>query len=236
MSIKAVLFDLDGTLLPMDQEVFVKAYFKLLAARMAPYGYEPKKLVECIWTGTGAMVKNDGGKKNEERFWDVFQTMYSKEAMEEHKPIIGRFYTEEFRQAQSVCGFNPMSRKILDLVKSSGRMAVLATNPIFPAPATENRIRWAGLTPEDFTLYTTYENSSFCKPNPKYYLEVLEKIGCTPEECVMVGNDVTEDMVAETLGMKVFLLTDCIINRTGKDISAYPHGGFEDLERFLMEL
>ena len=57
MSITTVLFDLDGTLLPMDLEVFIQAYFGKIAARMASYGYEPKKLIESIWRGTGAMVK-----------------------------------------------------------------------------------------------------------------------------------------------------------------------------------
>ena len=49
----------------------------------------------------------------------------------------------------------------------------------------------------------------------------------------MVGNDVGEDMVAKNLGMKVFLLTDCLINKSGEDLSAYPHGTFKDLEEYL---
>ncbi|MBQ1492474.1 MAG: HAD family hydrolase, partial [Blautia sp.] len=110
-----------------------------------------------------------------------------------------------------------------------GARVILATNPLFPMVATYSRIRWAGLTPEDFELITTYDNSTTCKPNPAYYLEILEKTGLRPEECLMVGNDVGEDMVAETLGMKVFLLTDCLINLGKKDISAYPHGGFPEL-------
>lgn len=40
----------------------------------------------------------------------------------------------------------------------------------------------------------------------------------------MVGNDVTEDMVASETGMQVFLLTDCLINKERKDISVYPRG------------
>ena len=40
--IKTVLFDLDGTLLPMDQDNFVKAYFKNLAIKLAPHGYDPQ--------------------------------------------------------------------------------------------------------------------------------------------------------------------------------------------------
>ena len=110
---------------------------------------------------------------------------------------------------------------------------VLATNPLCPAIATQSRARWAGLTPEDFALITTYENSAFCKPNPDYYREILGKLNLKPEECLMVGNDVQEDMVARMLGMEVFLLTDCIINRDGTDISRFPNGGFDDLLAFL---
>ena len=112
---------------------------------------------------------------------------------------------------------------------------VLATNPLFPQMATVNRIRWAGMSPEDFCLVTTYENSHYCKPNPKYYMEILEKIGCQPEECIMVGNDVTEDMMTKEMGMKVFLLTDCLINKENKDISKYPHGSFQELREFLKQ-
>ena len=64
----------------------------------------------------------------------------------------------------------------------------------------------------------------------------MAELNLVPEECVMVGNDVTEDMIAETLGMKVFLLTDCLINKLNEDISKYPHGGFDELKEFLDEL
>ena len=99
-----------------------------------------------------------------------------------------------------------------------------------------SRIRWAGLEPEDFELYTTYENIGYCKPNPDYYREILRRIGLAPEECMMVGNDVGEDMIAETLGMRVFLLTDCLINKTGEDIGKYPNGGFNELLQAVREL
>ena len=114
-----------------------------------------------------------------------------------------------------------------------GLRTVLATNPLFPSIATEHRIRWAGFELDDFEFYTTYENSRSCKPNPKYYLEVLERAGARPEESLMVGNDVQEDMIAEKLGMKVFLLPKLLINRDGADISAYPHGDFDDLIEYI---
>ncbi|MBO5068875.1 MAG: HAD family hydrolase [Roseburia sp.] len=232
MEIKAILFDLDGTLLPMDQEEFTKTYFKLLAARLAPLGYEPKKLVDSIWAGTAAMVKNDGSCTNEEAFWHVFAQIYGQDAMKD-KPCIDAFYSEEFSKAKAVCGFTPAAREVIDAVKEKGKMPVLATNPIFPSVATENRIHWAGLNPEDFVRFTTYENCSHCKPNPKYYIDIVDRIGCKPEECLMVGNDVKEDMVVETVGMKVFLLTDCMINKENRDISAWAHGGFRELMEYL---
>ena len=49
----------------------------------------------------------------------------------------------------------------------------------------------------------------------------------------MVGNDVDDDMVAAEVGMGVFLLTDNLINKSGKDISRYPSGDFSALAEFL---
>ncbi|MBR5799347.1 MAG: HAD family hydrolase [Lachnospiraceae bacterium] len=233
MSIKMILFDLDGTLLPMDQEVFVKTYFGLLAKKLAPYGYEPDKLIQAVWAGTGAMVKNDGKESNEERFWQTFAQIYGVDAKKDIA-VFDDFYRNEFAGVKDVCGYHPKAAETVRALKEKGFRVALATNPIFPQIATAQRIRWTGLTPEDFELFTTYENSHFCKPNLSYYEEVLERLGVTPQECLMVGNDVSEDMIAEKLGMKVFLLTDCLINKEDKDISVYPSGSFEQLLECLL--
>lgn len=235
MGIKVVLFDLDGTLLPMDQDVFVKTYFKGIATKLAPHGYEPKALIDAIWSGTMAMIKNDGSKTNEMAFWDDFASRYGESARKD-EPLFEKFYEENFDDVQSVCGYDPRAKETVDALKKAGIRVALATNPIFPAIATRKRIRWAGLTPEDFELYTTYENATYCKPNPNYYLEILEKLNVVPEDCLMVGNDVGDDMVARKLGMQVFLLTDCLINKKEEDISQYPNGGFPELCRFLEEM
>ena len=232
---KAILFDLDGTLLPMDQDLFVKTYFKLLAVKLAPYGYDPKQLIDAIWGGTAAMVKNNGSCSNEDAFWTFFTGIFGKQALE-HLPVFEDFYANEFQGAQAVCSPIPQAAEAINLVKEKGFRVALATNPIFPAIATRSRIRWAGLTPEDFELYTTYENSRFCKPNPAYYQDILAQMNLRPEECLMVGNDVTEDMIAQKLGMQVFLLTDCMINKNNEDISAYPHGGFPELLEYIRSL
>ena len=229
---KTVLFDLDGTLLPMDQDEFIKAYFGGLATKLVPYGYEPNKLIKGIWTGTKAMVANDGTMTNEERFWQAFQGLFEEDVRKD-EPIFDDFYHHEFRFVSFSCGHTPQAAQLVSWLKGEGCRVVLATNPIFPAVATGSRMQWAGLKAADFELVTTYENSSFCKPNLDYYRDILCKIGEAPENCIMVGNDVTEDMVARELGMEVFLLTDCMINKENKDISQYPHSSFDALREFL---
>ena len=235
MAVTTVLFDLDGTLLPMDQDVFVKDYFGRIAAKLTPQGYEPKKLVETIWRGTGAMVKNNGSKTNEEAFWEVAVSVYG-EQIRADKRFFDEFYLTEFDKIQKVCGYHPAAAEIVQGLKEKGYRVALATNPIFPARATQWRIQWAGLKPEDFELYTTYEKSRYCKPNLNYYRDVLAQLNVSPEECLMVGNDVGEDMIARELGMQVFLLTDCLINKQDADLSAYPHGNFDSLRRYIAAL
>ncbi|MCI7351434.1 MAG: HAD-IA family hydrolase [Ruminococcus sp.] len=236
MKIKTILFDLDGTLLPMDNDEFTKGYFKLLAAKLAPHGYEPQKLIDGIWSGTAAMVKNDGTKTNEQAFWEKFEKIFGKKTLED-KSLFDEFYENEFQNAKTFCGYNPKAAIAVHTIKEMGFRIALATNPIFPSTATESRIRWAGFEPNDFELYTTYENIGYCKPNPDYYREIAKRLGVDTEQCLMVGNDVTEDMeAAQKAGMSVFLLTDCLINKERKDISAYPRGSFEQLIDFANKL
>ena len=232
--IKAILFDLDGTLLPMDQNEFVKGYFGGICDWIAPYGYEPKAIVNGIWTATKAMIENDGSRLNEEVFWENFSKVLGEEILQ-YKSAFDEFYIEEFKKVKAFCGYNPMAREIIDLVKEKGFKVICATNPIFPKMATMHRMNFAGLSSEDFDYFTYYENSSFCKPNIEYYKQVLSVFGLKPEECIMVGNDVTEDGVAQKLGIKVFILTDCLINEKNIDINSFSNGDYYALKHFIME-
>ncbi|MBQ7087928.1 MAG: HAD family hydrolase [Clostridia bacterium] len=230
---KAILFDLDGTLLPMEPMEFVKAYLKYLTAWMLPKGYDPEKLNAAVWKGTEAAIKNDGSCTNEARFWQSFVEVLGEKVLED-KPFIDEFYIDEFNKAKESCGFDERAKKVIDFVKPKFDKVILATNPVFPCMATYHRANWAGVDKSDFDLVTTYENSSFCKPKAEYYKEILEKTGLSAKDCIMVGNDVDEDMrPASALGMKVFLVRDYLINRSNSDISAYPQGTLDDLIDWL---
>ena len=229
--ITTVLFDLDGTLLPMDTEQFTKVYFGLLAKKAAPYGYEPEPLVAAVWKGTKAMVKNDGTQTNDRRFWDLFcQTMGGEES--QLRPEFDNFYAREFHGAKSACGENPWAKKAVHGLRAKGYDVILATNPIFPRVGVETRLSWVGLTLEDFSHVTSYENYTTCKPNPEYYGEILRNTGKRPEECLMVGNDAVEDTAALEKGISVYLVTDCLLNPTGRDLTGIPHGSFREFLTF----
>lgn len=230
MKAKAVFFDLDGTLLPMDLEAFTKQYFGAIAKWLAPHGFEPNATVDAILKGSYAMVKNDGSRSNEQAFWAYFEERMGKV----DRALFDAFYREKAPALVETCEQNPRAREAVEAVRASGALAILATNPMFPAVFTELRAARAGLDTSELALVTTYENSCHCKPNPAYYEDILNHLSLAPEDCLMVGNDVEEDIVpAASLGMSTFLVTDWLINKKERDITAYPHGDFDALLAFL---
>ena len=160
MKTKVILFDLDGTLLPMDQNVFVKAYFGGIAKRLAVHGYDPNTLIDGIWKGTGAMIKNDGVKSNEEVFWDTFARIFGEQSRED-EPKFNQFYVEDFDKVQASCGFDPKAAPTVKALKARGFRLALATNPIFPSIATQKRMCWAGLDKDDFELFSSVKTGKF---------------------------------------------------------------------------
>ena len=233
--LKAILFDLDGTLLQMNQDEFVKLYFTSLVKFLAGHGYEPKKLTEAMWTSIGAMIKNTGKRTNEEVFWSVFSHEYGKD-MSADEPLFERFYLEEFDNVSTVAEQFDIIPSLIKKLKGDGYKLILATNPVFPLIATKKRAAWAGIDISDFDLVTSYENSSYSKPNLDYYRSILTTMGLSADECLMVGNDVSEDMIAESLGIRVYLITRHLLNKNNIDITHYPQGDFHDLQRYISEL
>ena len=70
--VKAILFDLDGTLLPMDNDEFTKAYFYLLSENAKEWGYTDRDmLIKAVWGGVKYMYMNDGKVTNDKVFWKI---------------------------------------------------------------------------------------------------------------------------------------------------------------------
>ncbi len=233
MKISTVLFDLDGTLLPLEQDEFIKRYFQLIVKYLAEKREDGEKYAVAMKKAVFAMMTNDGKVSNEVLFKKVFAAETGEDTPPEE--IFGEFYEKHFVKLKEGCGFAPEAKEIVTLAKNAGFRVALATNPAFPLQATNERIRWAGLEPEDFELITAYENSSFCKPALPYYTEICEKLGVSPDECIMIGNDTLDDMEAEKLGMKTFLLTNCLVNRNDLSINDFRNGNWQELKEWLIE-
>ena len=231
---QAILFDLDGTLLPMDMDIFTHAYFGLLAQTVAPLGYEKDNLIKSVWAGTEAMIKNNGSALNKDVFWQHFAKLQG-EGVYQHISAFDQFYSNEFNQAAEFCSPRPeLAQKAVKLAHELADRVILATNPLFPAVGVQTRLSWIGLQPSDFDYITSYENSRFCKPSFGYYQQIVETYGLNASCCLMVGNDIDEDVrAAEEVGMQSFLLTDCLINKSGVELPEDMHGSFEELIKFF---
>lgn len=235
MTKKTVMFDLDGTLLPFVQDEFIKLYFGGLCKKLAPYGYDPDGVVKNVWKGTKAMAENDGSRLNSEAFWELFRAAFPDKV--DAREFCDDFYTKEFDAVKACLKYVPNHKPMIEKLKSAGAEIVLATNPLFPECAVLTRLAWVGLSGDDFKYITHYDNSTFCKPNPKYFTEILQKLGREPADCVMIGNSVPEDILpARSLGIESFLLTEFAENPTNEDISGFNKGTVDEAAEFVMSL
>jgi len=232
----AILFDLDGTLLPMDNDEFIKEYLKLIAKTAMQWGYtSPEETVAALWEGVAAMVKNNGGMSNYEAFWKRFEEVLGRDCSAD-VPKFDKFYENDFMKLSFVCTPTPHAKEAVREARKKAKYVILASNPVFPLVATEMRMSWTGLSPDDFDWVTNYSNSTSCKPNPEYYRDILNRFDIDPSRAVMIGNDVREDYLAsQEVGISSFIVNDYIINRKGDEV-ACPNGTYADMIEFIKSL
>jgi FMN phosphatase YigB (HAD superfamily) len=236
--INTIMFDLDGTLTPTSDEDFLKAYFGLLALRFSRNGYEDKKaFLNAVWNGNRAMLRNDGTVINKERFWMEF--LKEDPDGKKDEELFMNFYETDFQNTKSVLQDRRDLCGIFDSLREKGYTLILATNPVFPTPAIKTRLSWVNLATEHFDYISTYDNSSFCKPNIEYFSEILTKTGKSPADCIMIGNSPTEDMAALGAGIKSYLVTDYLENPKNvpiTDYNTYTFGEISDMLKALPQL
>lgn len=219
--IKAIFFDLDGTLLPMDEKEFTKIYLSSLAKKLIPYHYDPTLLSKGVFSGLKKMVSNDGSRFNCDVFFDEFSSFFQRDTRKEI-PVFLSFYQNEFKDALIACKKSPLSKEIVSFCKANFPLTILSTNPIFPREAQCARLSFLDLSDSDFDFVTDYSNSKYCKPNPNYFSFLLEKYSLKPQEVLLFGNDVIEDYAcAMQCGIQVYLLNHSPIVSKG-DNKPYP--------------
>ena len=127
-----VLFDLDGTLLPMDQEAFIRLYFGALTQKFAPHGFEPEKLIQGLWAGMKAMQQNNGVQTNEEAFWQAFTVLAGEHALA-YRPDFDVFYQNEFSVAKKATAFHPLAARCVRLLREKRVSGGAGDKPAVPA-------------------------------------------------------------------------------------------------------
>ena len=228
---KTVLFDLDGTLLHVNIDDFLKEYLLSISNYCSELA-QPEVFVKKLLKATELMIKNGGKLTNEEVFMQNFLPALGKER-EQVVPLIESFYEKEFPLLERYVKRSENAPLVVEGVLKKGWQIILATNPLFPRQAIEERMRWAGIDGFPWLHITTYENSRSCKPNTSYYQEIVTKYGLEPENCWMIGNDVSEDLVASELGMKTYLVTDYLIERQNASYLPQGRGTLADLLGFV---
>lgn len=233
--VKALLFDLDGTLLPMDTYAFAEHYMKLLLKAFGDF-YGDKRIQQWTVEGVEAMLRNTT-ELNRDAFFTPLIANTGISAEEFENKLLP-FYSTVYPTLRDIYCARPEKKAVqaVHMARKKGLKTVLSTNPLFPRVAVEARIRWAGLEMEDFDEITTYETYRAAKPRPEYFRQILETIKLTPEECVMVGNDCKDDLPAGALGIGTFWLTEFPLNFEGQEPVFDFKGGYEQLLDWIKEL
>ena len=192
---RAIFFDLDGTLLPLDVDEFMRDYFAALGAYVARFGVSPEAFMAGMKAGIKNMAAHDDGRPNDEAFWEGFFAHVDADACDWGDEL-ARFYDREFGLLGANVVPNPAAARAVETLAAKGYPLVLATMPMFPERAVRWRLEWAGIDPARFARITHFENSSSVKPKPAYFAESIAAAGLSGADVLMVGNNTVEDLAA----------------------------------------
>lgn len=228
---KTLLFDLDGTLIENSMDTFLPPYFKSLTKKLAGV-IEPQQLVAQLKASTEVMMRNnDPARTNADVFADDF---FPKLGLprEQLMPLFDDFYAREYRDLRAFVRPIDLSRKIIARSFERKHTVAIATAPLFPRAAIDQRLQWGNLGDFPYALITDYETMHASKPNPAYYREIATRLQVDPSHCVMIGNDVQMDIIpARRVGMKTFWITSAGAMPT--DVAADWRGTLEDFSVLL---
>ncbi|MEW6566705.1 MAG: DinB family protein [Chloroflexota bacterium] len=223
----ALLIDVDDTLLDTDIERFLPAYLQRLGQHLN-HLVPSEPMIAALMRGAKAMLDNLGPLKTlHQAFGEIYYpTLHTTE--DALRPALEAFYRDHFPDLRHQTRPRPQARALIAHAFASGTDGVIATNPLFPRTAIEQRLTWAEIPASEYpyALITHYENMHFAKPRPEYLAEVLGLLARSPIEAAMIGNNPADDLgPARLLGMAVF--------HVGEPPSRYPHSDLTQARLWL---
>lgn len=227
--IRAILFDLDGTLSFMNNEEFMRNYVGLLAPRFS-HLYAPDKFAKQLMRSTEVMAREPKpGRTNLQTFFDDFSRAVGI-SFSVLWPIFEEYYEHDFPNLQYLVKPNPEGKKAVETALQQGYTVAVAANPVMPLLAIKERIHWAGLTPEPFKIIPSIEAFHFCKPQPGFFSELAATLAIEPTQCLMVGDHPVEDLAARETGMKTFF-----VGADSSEVETDYQGDITELTKLILQ-
>lgn len=231
-AVKAVLFDLDGTLLQAEMDEFIPTYIEGLYRHFIDIA-QHYTFCTTIREAITALLAGEGGFLNNREFFFAVLGHRLKVDPETFEDRLAQYCADGMASLEAFIHPVPQASQILELCREQGLIVILATNPVFPRPLVDARLAWGGIGDFPFDLVTSLENTRYCKPDPRYFKDLLDHFGLDPAEAVMVGNDTEHDLAARKVGITTFLVDTWIADRCGGYFETDYRGGHPALLRFL---
>jgi FMN phosphatase YigB (HAD superfamily) len=231
-AVKAVLFDLDGTLLHSEMDKFIPAYIEGLYSHFTDIARH-YTFCATIREAITTLLAGDGGFLNNQELFFAVLGQRLKVDPETFEDRLAQYCADGMASLKDFIHPVPEAMQILELCRERGLTVILATNPVFPRRLVDARLAWGGIGDFPFDLVTSLENTRFCKPNPRYFKDLLDSFGLRPAEAVMVGNDTEHDLAAREVGISTFLVDTWLADRCNGNFQTDYRGGHPELLRFL---
>ncbi|MGE5252174.1 MAG: DinB family protein [Bacteroidota bacterium] len=228
-----LLLDLDDTLLDTNMDAFIPAYFQALSLHLASH-VQSEVMLPALVSGTRAMMVSEDPSRTLQQVFDEQFYPSLGVGRDGLDAVIESFYEDVFPGLESLTERRPEAIELVRWAFSQGYRIAVATDPFFPMKGTRHRLRFAGLSPDEykFALISSYETFHFSKSHPAYYAELLGRLGWPDGPILMVGNDAERDLApARALGLATFWInTD---DPQDTDPPSLGRGSLSDLRAWL---
>ena len=208
--IKAVLLDMDNTILANPDQVFARE-FKQLAESFFMDLWGISDISTLIHQGMRAMYDQPHyDRTNMEILIDTLQqnTQLPIEAVEDGLNV---FYEQAYPALKPCVSPIPGAAELISYLRDHDYAVVIATNPLYPEWGVIQRLQWAGLPDSDYAFITHADNMHFIKPDPSYYAEIIARIGIEPDEAVIIGDGIENDIcAAKVIGIHTYYIGEDI--------------------------
>jgi FMN phosphatase YigB (HAD superfamily) len=240
--IRAILLDLDNTLIENPPFQFVRRYIDDMTA----YLHErfPQVSAEAIEHAHRTAIRNviidvNPLTLNIEVFREQFSMLSGLDGNEFREPFAS-YYRDYYPSLQLLTRPKASAPILVEWLLDHQYDVAIATNPLFESEPVAQRLSWAGLDPVDwpFTFVSSLNVSHYTKPHPMYYEEILARVGVEPEETLMVGDDWQNDILPATMaGLNTFWIAEPgqspPTDRSLSSINANGRGTLDDLCRLI---